>query len=91
MWYPPFNTDASYAIGIRFGAEMITFEMHFIALRYKDTIAPIGTHAQGVGAAQINSLGELCQENYGNTTSERVFAVTSENLSGRAPCYLKTI
>lgn len=91
MWYPPFNTGAGYAMGIRAGAEMTTFEMRFVALRCKDTIAPTGTLAQGVGAAQINSRGEFYQKNYGNTTSERVFAVTSEKLAGRAPCYLKTV
>jgi adenylylsulfate reductase subunit A len=91
MWYSPFNTGADYAMGIRAGAEMTTFEMRFIALRCKDTIAPTGTLAQGVGASQINSRGEFYQKSYGNTTSERVFAVTSENLAGRAPCYLKTI
>ena len=46
MWYPPFNTGAGYAMGIRAGAEMTTFEMRFIALRCKDTIAPTGTLAQ---------------------------------------------
>lgn len=91
IWYPPFNTGAGYAMGIRAGAEMTTFEMRFVALRCKDTIAPTGTLAQGVGAAQINSRGEFYQKSYGNTTSERVFAVTSENLAGRAPCYLKTV
>lgn len=91
MWYSPFNTGAGYAMGIRAGAEMTTFEMRFIALRCKDTIAPTGTLAQGVGASQINSRGEFYQKSYGNTTSERVFAVTSENLAGRAPCYLKTV
>ena len=91
IWYPPFNTGAGYAMGIRAGAEMTTFEMRFVALRCKDTISPTGTLAQGVGAAQINSRGEFYQKNYGNTTSERVFAVTSEKLAGRAPCYLKTI
>ena len=91
MWYSPFNTGAGYAMGIRAGAEMTTFEMRFVALRCKDTIAPTGTLAQGVGAAQINSRGELYQSNYGNTTSERVFAVTAENLAGRAPCFLQTI
>ncbi len=39
MWYPPFNTGAGYAMGIKAGAEMTTFEMRFIALRCKDTIA----------------------------------------------------
>ena len=90
IWYSPFNTGAGYAMGIRAGAEMTTFEMRFIALRCKDTLAPTGTLAQGVGAAQINSRGELFQKKYGNTTSERVFAVTSENLAGRGACYLKT-
>ena len=36
-------------MGILAGAEMTTFEMRFIALRCKDTIAPVGTIAQGVG------------------------------------------
>jgi len=35
MWYPPFNTGAGFAMGIRAGAEMTTFEMRFIALRCK--------------------------------------------------------
>ena len=91
MWYSPFNTGAGYAMGIRAGAEMTTFEMRFIALRCKDTLAPTGTLAQGVGAAQINSCGELFQAKYGNTTSERVYAVNAENLAGRGPCYLQTV
>ncbi|MBR1859204.1 MAG: adenylyl-sulfate reductase subunit alpha [Selenomonadaceae bacterium] len=91
MWYSPFNTGAGYAMGIRAGAEMTTFEMRFIALRCKDTLAPTGTLAQGVGAAQINSRGELFQAKYGNTTSERVYAVNAENLAGRGPCYLQTV
>ena len=30
MWYPPFNTGAGYAMGIRSGAEMTTFEMRLL-------------------------------------------------------------
>lgn len=90
MWYPPFNTGAGYAMGIRHGAEMTTFEMRFIALRCKDTIAPTGTLAQGAGAKQINSLGEIYEDKYGLTTSERVYGTGNENLEGRGPCYLKT-
>ncbi|MCR4889997.1 MAG: adenylyl-sulfate reductase subunit alpha [Ruminococcus sp.] len=90
MWYCPFNTGAGYAMGIRHGAEMTTFEMRFIALRCKDTIAPTGTLAQGVGAKQINSLGEIYEQKYGITTSERVYGTVSENESGRGPCFLKT-
>lgn len=90
MWYPPFNTGAGYAMGINHGAEMTTFEMRFIALRCKDTIAPTGTIAQGVGAKQVNSLGEVYENKYGLTTSERVYGTVKENLEGRGPCYLKT-
>ena len=90
MWYPPFNTGAGYAMGIRAGAEMTTFEMRFIALRCKDTIAPTGTIAQGVGAKQINSLGEVYEDKYGLTTSERLYGTVKENIEGRGPCYLRT-
>ena len=90
MWYPPFNTGAGYAMGIRSGAEMTTFEMRFIALRCKDTIAPTGTIAQGVGAKQVNSLGEVYETKYGLTTSQRVYGTVQENLEGRGSCYLRT-
>lgn len=90
MWYPPFNTGAGYAMGINNGAEMTTFEMRFIALRCKDTIAPTGTIAQGAGAKQVNSKGEIYETKYGLTTSERVYGTVMENLQGRGPCYLKT-
>ncbi|MDR3345273.1 MAG: FAD-binding protein, partial [Oscillospiraceae bacterium] len=59
MWYSPFNTGAGYAMGLKAGAKMTSFEQRFIALRCHDTIAPTGTLAQGVGAAQINALGEV--------------------------------
>lgn len=90
MWYPPFNTGAGFAMGIKAGAEMTTFEMRFIALRCKDTIAPTGTLAQGVGAKQVNSLGENYETRYGLTTSERVYGTVRENADGRGPCYLRT-
>lgn len=90
MWYPPFNTGAGYAMGIDAGAEMTTFEMRFIALRCKDTIAPTGTIAQGVGAKQVNAKGEVYEDKYGITTSQRVYGTTQENLEGRGPCYLRT-
>lgn len=69
---------------------MTTFEMRFIALRCKDTIAPTGTIAQGVGAKQINSLGEVYETKYGITTEERVYGTVAENQEGRGPCYLHT-
>ena len=90
MWYPPFNTGAGFAMGINAGAEMTTLEMRFIALRCKDTIAPTGTIAQGVGAKQVNSKGEVYETKYGITTSERVYGTVKENQEGRGPCYLRT-
>ena len=90
MWYCPFNTGAGLAMGILAGAEMTTFEMRFIALRCKDTIAPVGTIAQGVGAKQMNSRGEIYETKYGLTTSQRLYGTVMENREGRGPCYLKT-
>lgn len=92
MWYSPFNTGAGYAMGIRAGAEMTTFEMRFIALRCKDTIAPTGTIAQGIGSQQINSQGEEYEKKYGAfKTCNRLYSTVMENLKGKGPCYLKTI
>jgi adenylylsulfate reductase subunit A len=88
MWYPPFNAGAGYAMGIAAGAEMTTFEMRFVALRCKDTIAPTGTLAQGAGARQTNAKGERYEDKYGVKTWERVHGTAEENRAGRGPCYL---
>ena len=91
MWYSPFNTGAGYAMGIRAGAEMTSFEMRFIALRCKDTIAPTGTIAQGIKAPQVNSKGENYLSHYGpETTSTRLYATVTEDKEGKGPCYLQT-
>ena len=90
MWYPPFNTGAGYAMGLLSGAEMTTFEMRFIALRCKDTIAPTGTIAQGVGARQVNAHDDIYETKYGLTTSQRVYGTVMENREGNGPCYLRT-
>lgn len=90
MWYPPFNTGAGYAMGLKAGAEMTSLEMRFIALRCKDTIAPTGTIAQGVGAKQVNGKGEIYETKYGLSTSERVYGTVRENQLGNGPCYLRT-
>lgn len=90
MWYPPFNTGAGYAMGIKAGAEMTTLENRFVALRCKDTIAPTGTIAQGVGAKQLNSKGEIYETKYGITTPDRIYGTVEEKRAGRGPCYLKT-
>ncbi len=91
MWYPPFNTGAGYAMGARIGAEMTSFEMRFVAQRCKDTIAPTGTIALGVGAPEVNVLGETYAFRYGHSTSGRAQGATAEALAGRGPCYLKTV
>lgn len=97
MWYCPFNTGAGYAMGIRAGAEMTTFEMRFVALRTKDVIAPTGTLALGFGARQINARGEpFLQTRFASWGGERaptclrVHAPTLEAREGRGPCYLDT-
>lgn len=97
IWYSPFNTGAGYAIGIRAGAEMTTFEMRYVSMRIKDLMAPTGAVAQGVKAQQVNSLGERYLEgrykNIGGKlmpTSMRLLATLQENIEGRGPCYLDT-
>jgi adenylylsulfate reductase subunit A len=91
MWYCPFNTGAGYAMGIRAGAEMTAFEMRFIALRCKDTIAPTGTIAQGLKVEQVNSKGEAYVTKYGQpTTTIRLASTIMENQQGNGPCYLQT-
>lgn len=63
MWYPPFNTGAGYAMGINAGAEMTTFEMRFIALRCKDTIAPTGTIAQAFRQSSLIPTAKCMRTN----------------------------
>lgn len=91
MWYCPFNVGSGYAMGIRIGAEMTSLEMRFVAQRCKDTIAPTGTLALGVGAKEINALGEAYGKKYGANTSSRAYGATKESSDGRGPCYLKTV
>ena len=91
MWYSPFNTGGGFAMGLRAGAEMTTFEMRFIALRTKDTLSPTGTIAQGVKSKHINANGEEYLKNYpNNSTPMRLYATLIENYEGRGPCYLDT-
>lgn len=97
MWYCPWNAGTGYAMGIRAGAEMTSFENRFIALRVKDVHAPTGTIAVGVHAKQINARGEDYLELYykhlgGNKclTQHRLLATVEEAKAGRGPCYLDT-
>ncbi|MHB9094420.1 MAG: adenylyl-sulfate reductase subunit alpha [Eubacteriales bacterium] len=89
MWYCPFNVGTGFAMGLRAGAEMTTFEMRFIALRIKDVASPTGTIAQGVKARQVNALGEEYQGRYeSRSTPMRMYGTVEENKAGRGPCYL---
>ncbi len=96
-WYCPYNTGAGYAIGIRAGAEMTSFEMRYVALRTKDTLAPTGTIALGVNAPQVNALGErFMATRYahlggdGAPTPYRTYGPLQEIKEGRGPVYLDT-
>ncbi|MBI3359142.1 MAG: adenylyl-sulfate reductase subunit alpha [Nitrospirae bacterium] len=96
-WYCPYNTGAGYAMGIRSGAEMTSFEMRYVALRTKDTIAPTGTIALGVNAPQINAKGEkFMKTRYAemggdhSPTPYRTYGPMQEMKEGRGPIYLDT-
>jgi adenylylsulfate reductase, subunit A len=96
-WYCPYNTGAGYAMGIRAGAEMTSYEMRYVALRTKDAIAPTGTIALGVKAPQINSKGEkFMATRYahlggdGAPTPLRAYGPIMELKEGRGPVYLDT-
>lgn len=92
MWYSPFNTGAGYAMGIRAGAEMTSFEMRFIPTRIKDSTTPTGILAQTFKMPQVNILGEeFLKERYGFirdkkvTSCERLHYMFKELKSGRGP------
>lgn len=96
-WYCPFNTGAGYAMGIRAGAEMTSFEMRYIALRTKDVIAPTGTVALGANAPLVNGKGEkFMQTRWADAggdraaTPIRAYAPIMEIKEGRGPVYLDT-
>lgn len=97
MWYSPFNTGAGYAMGIRAGAEMTSFEMRFIPTRIKDSATPTGVLAQTFKVPQVNILGEqYLKERYGfgttkkATTCERLYYMLKEIKEGRGPIRFKT-
>ncbi|MEE9200267.1 MAG: adenylyl-sulfate reductase subunit alpha [Candidatus Brocadiales bacterium] len=95
IWYCPWNVGTGYAIGIRAGAEMTSFENRFVALRVKGVQAPTGTLALGAGARQVNARGEAYLDKYykdhpirSAATYFRLLATMLENAAGRGPCYL---
>ncbi|CEP66394.1 FAD-dependent pyridine nucleotide-disulphide oxidoreductase [Moorella glycerini] len=97
LWYCPFNTGAGYAMGIRAGAEMTTFEMRWCATRTKDFNGPIDTISVGYETPMINAYGEkILQERYAHLGGDaaprfiRANVPMEEWLNGRGPCYVDT-
>ncbi len=97
IWYSPFNVGSGYAMGIRAGAEMTTFEMRWCAVRTKDFNGPIDTISVGYNAAMINARGEkILAERYAHLGGDaapryiRANAPMEEWLAGRGPCYVDT-
>lgn len=97
LWYCPFNTGTGYAIGIRAGAEMTTFEMRWCATRTKDFNGPIDTISVGYKTPMVNARGEkILQERYaewGGETAPRFIranAPMEEWREGRGPCFMDT-
>lgn len=97
IWYSPFNVGSGYAMGIRAGAEMTTFEMRWCAVRTKDFNGPIDTISVGYKADMVNARGEkILAERYSHLGGDkaprfiRANAPMEEWLAGRGPCYVDT-
>jgi len=97
LWYCPFNTGTGYAMGIRAGAEMTTFEMRWCATRTKDFNGPIDTISVGYKTPMINAKGEkILEKRYAHLGGEaapryiRANAPMEEWLEGRGPCFVDT-
>ena len=96
-WYCPWNVGTGYAMGIRIGAEMTSFENRFIPLRVKDVNAPTGTIGQGSNIRQRNAHGEeYLEKRYKHLGGRkclslyRLWATLQENIDSRGPCYFDT-
>ena len=96
-WYCPWNVGTGYAMGIRIGAEMTSFENRFIPLRVKGVNAPTGTIGQGSDIRQRNAHGEeYLEERYKHLGGKRclsihrLLATLQEERKGRGPCYFDT-
>ncbi len=96
-WYPPSNAGTGYALAIRVGAEVTSFEIRFIPPRIKDVNSPIGVTALGVNAPLVNSKGErFMVEKYSDFGGERApiairaLGPSREILEGNFPVYIDT-
>lgn len=97
IWYSPFNVGTGYAMGIRKGAEMTSFEMRWCAVRTKDFNGPIDTISVCYKTPMINAKGEnFLAERYADFGGEkapryiRASAPMEEVLAGRGPIYVDT-
>ncbi|GAW91746.1 adenylyl-sulfate reductase subunit alpha [Calderihabitans maritimus] len=97
LWYCPFNVGSGYAMGIRAGAEMTTFEMRWCATRTKDFNGPIDTISVGYKTPMINAKGEkILEERYAELGGDaapryiRANVPMMEWMEGRGPCYVDT-
>jgi len=96
-WMCPFNVGTGYAMGIRIGAEMSSFEQRWVALRTKDFSGPIDTISVGYKCPMINAKGDRIMEikfaDKGADKAGRFLRLTgamSEWLEGSAPTYVDT-
>lgn len=97
LWYCPYNVGTGYAMGIRSGAEMTTFEMRWCATRTKDFNGPIDTISLGYKTPMINGKGEkILQERYAHLGGDaapryiRANVPMEEWRDGRGPCFVDT-
>lgn len=97
LWYSPYNVGTGYAMGIRAGAEMTTFEMRWCATRTKDFNGPIDTIAVGYKTPMINCKGEqILAGRYAHLGGDaaprfiRANVPMEEWRDGRGPCYIDT-
>jgi adenylylsulfate reductase subunit A len=96
-WYPPCNAGTGYALAIRAGAEITSFEIRFIPIRIKDINSPIGVTAVGFKAPLRSAEGEeFMKTKYGEFGGEsapiaiRAYGPMKEIMEGRFPVYIDT-
>lgn len=97
LWYCPYNVGTGYAMGIRKGAEMTTFEMRWCATRTKDFNGPIDTISLGYKTPMVNCKGEkILEERYAHLGGDaapryiRANVPMEEWRDGRGPCFVDT-
>jgi adenylylsulfate reductase, subunit A len=96
-WMCPFNVGSGYAIGIRAGAEMTSFEQRWVAVRTKDFCGPVDTLSVAYGCLITNGKGEkIMEQRYAHVGGDkaprfyRLNAPMNEWLEGRGPTYIDT-